>query len=243
MSRDLLEKPITISNIIRNPYYEDQYLFEKDELTLTHKVTVLAGPNGHGKTTLIRMLKESRTKAGAFSFANNARSRSASRAFASIFSQKELENEASIGFMSYDSHNDDYGNAISSALLNQNIAQVALRKESSEGENNLISLGLLFNNAQDIVKEHPNIKQLILFIDGIDSGLSVDKINFIIETLPIKIKQIEDLRPDIEIALIFTANNFELIHNLPTIDPITFEKLNYHDYEEFRADMIEKAKR
>ena len=243
MLHELLKKPITIQGVIRDPFCEGEFLFEKDELTLTHKVTVLAGPNGHGKTTLIRMLKESLTKASAFSFANNARSRSASRAFASIFSQKELENEASIGFISYDSHNDDYGNAISSALLNQNIAQVALRKESSEGENNLISLGLLFNNAQDIVTEHPNIKQLILFIDGIDSGLSVDKINFIIETLPIKIKQIEDLRPEIEIALILTTNNYEFIRNLPTIDPITFEKLDYHDYEEFRVDMIEKAKR
>lgn len=231
-----LKKPITIQNIIRDPYGKDEFLFEKDELTLTHKITVLAGPNGYGKTSLITMLKESLEKAEAFSFENNAYSRS-------LFQSLTSPHEASIGFISYDSHNDDYGNAISSALLNQNPHQVTLRKESSEGENNLISLGLLFNEAQDIVKGHPNLKQLIIFIDGIDSGLSVDKINFIIKTLPIKIEQIETLRPDVEVALVFTANNYELVRNLPTIDPVTFEKIDYQDYDEFRSDMLQKANR
>lgn len=241
-----LKKPITIQNIIRAPYGKDEFLFEKDELTLTHKITVLAGPNGYGKTSLITMLKKSLEKTEAFSFENNAYSRGLSQSLARFFSHEdyeELEHKASIGFISYDSHNDDYGNAISSALANQNPMHVALRKESSEGENNLISLGLLFNNAQDIVKEHPNLKQLIIFIDGIDSGLSVDKINFIIKTLPIKIEQIETLRSDIEVALVFTTNNYEFVRNLPTIDPITFEKIDYQDYDDFRSDMLQKATR
>ena len=241
-----LKQPITIQNIIRDPYGKDEFLFKKNKLTLTHKITVLAGPNGYGKTSLMTMLKESLEKAGAFSFENNAHSRGLSQSLARFFSHEdyeELEHKASIGFISYDSHNDDYGNAISSALANQNPMHVALRKESSEGENNLISLGLLFNEAQDIVKEHPNLKQLIIFVDGIDSGLSVDKINFIIKTLPIKIEQIETLRPDVEVALVFTANNYELVRNLPTIDPVTFEKIDYQDYDEFRSDMLQKANR
>ena len=57
-----LKKEITISNITRNPYYEDEYLFEKDQLTLTDQVTVFIGPNGYGKTTLVTMLKEALQK-------------------------------------------------------------------------------------------------------------------------------------------------------------------------------------
>nr|DAV82102.1 MAG TPA: RNase L inhibitor binding cassette protein [Caudoviricetes sp.] len=243
MTPDLLNQPITIQNIIRDPYCKDDFLFEKDELTLIHKIIVLAGPNGYGKTSLITMLKESLEQAGAFSFENDAHSRNLSQGLAKLFDHEELEHETSIGFISYDSHNDDYSNAISSALLNKNPILTVLRKESSEGENNLISLGLLFNEAQDVVNEHPNLKQLIIFVDGIDSGLSVDKISFIIDTLPLKIKQIEELRPEIEVALVFTANNYEFVRDLPTIDPITFEKLDYHDYEEFRTDMLQKAKR
>ena len=48
---------------------------------------------------------------------------------------------------------------------------------------------------------------------------------------------------DLNVALVFTANHYEMVRNLPTIDPITFETINYSDYEEFRSDMINKAKR
>lgn len=116
-----------------------------------------------------------------------------------------------------------------------------LRKESSEGENNLISLADLFDNAQAVAKEHQNLEHLIIFVDGIDSGLSVDKINFIVRNLDLKIKQVESQNPDLNVALVFTANHYEMVRNLPTIDPITFEKLNYQNYEEFRSDMIKKA--
>lgn len=40
MSINKLKKEITISNITRDPYYEEEYLFEKDQLTLTDQVTV-----------------------------------------------------------------------------------------------------------------------------------------------------------------------------------------------------------
>lgn len=61
-----LKEPITISNITRDPYYEEEYLFEKDHLTLTDQVTVFVGPNGYGKTTLVNMLKEALEKTEPF---------------------------------------------------------------------------------------------------------------------------------------------------------------------------------
>ena len=120
--------------------------------------------------------------------------------------------------------------------------QLLLRRESSEGENNLISLADLFDNAQTVTKEHQSLKHLIIFVDGIDSGLSVDKIDFIVRNLDLKIKQVESQNPNLNVALIFTANHYEMVRNLPTIDPITFKKVNYKNYEEFRNDMINKAK-
>ena len=237
-----LNKEITISNITRNPYYEDEYLFEKDQLTLTNQVTVFIGPNGYGKTTLVNMLKEALEKDGAISFSNNAYSRNLAQAFELNEADKYKKNNASIGFISYDSHADDYTNSISTSLVNNNMQQLLLRRESSEGENNLISLADLFDNAQAVAKEHQNLEHLIIFVDGIDSGLSVDKIDFIVRNLDLKIKQVESQNPNLNVALIFTANHYEMVRNLPTIDPITFEKISYNDYEEFQSDMINKAK-
>lgn len=241
MSINKLKEPITISNITRDPYYEEEYLFEKDRLTLTDQVTVFVGPNGYGKTTLVNMLKEALERDGAVSFSNNPHARSIARAFELVKADESAKNRASIGFISYDSHADDHTNSISASLVNNNMRQLLLRRESSEGENNLISLADLFDNAQAVANENPDLEHLIIFVDGIDSGLSVDKIDFIVRNLNLKIKQVESQNPDLNVALVFTANHYEMVRNLPTIDLITFETINYSDYEEFRSDIIKKA--
>lgn len=238
-----LKNPITITGIVRDPYYEEDYLFDKDTLTLTDKVTVFVGPNGYGKTTLTKAIKKGLKKQGAFAFDNNAHGRSLERGFRNALAPKTdvTEETATIGFISYDSHADDHSNTISSALTNQNLTLFALRQESSEGENNLYSLAELFNNAGAVAKEHPNLEQLVIFVDGIDSGLSVDMIDLIVRTLDIKIKQVESLNPDLEVAMVFTTNNYEMTRNLPTFDPTSFEPVSYDSYEDFRTDMLAKS--
>lgn len=230
---------LEIRNIETHPY--DEKLFEKDTLTLTNKVTVLSGPNGYGKTTLMRELKTALKANGAIQFDNNPRSRKLSFSASEIFQDKSIDQKATIGFLSYDSHDDDYSRTISSNLFNENFEQVALRKTSSEGQNNLLSLADLFDNAQAIAKEHQHLKHLILFVDGIDSGLSVDILRFIIDTLDNKLKQVERHNPNLEAFIIFTSNSYEFVKSLPTIDPVTFEPVSYNSYDDFYQDMLNKS--
>lgn len=239
-----LKNPIVINDIIRDPYYHDDYMFEKGTLTLTQKVNIFVGPNGYGKTTLLRMMKQALEKQGAFSFSNNAYSRSVSKAFRNVLSSDSTvddEDKATLGFISYDSHADDHTNTMSSTLANKDLVQFSLRGESSEGQNNLYSMMDLFNNAKAVAKEHQNLEQLIIFVDGIDSGLSVDMIDLIIRTLDVKMKQVEDKNPNLEVAMIFTTNNYEMVRGLEAIDPITFEPIQYENYEDFRTDMKKKS--
>lgn len=155
---------LEIRNIETHPY--DEKLFNNDTLTLTNKATVLSGPNGYGKTTLIRELKNALKANGAIEFDNNPRSRKLAFSASEVFRDEAIHKDASIGFLSYDSHADDYSSTISKNLFNENFAQVALRKTSSEGQNNLMSLMDLFDNAQAIAKEHQQLRQLVIFVDG-----------------------------------------------------------------------------
>lgn len=238
-----LKKPIVITDIVRDPYYDEDYLFDKDTLTLTDKVTVFVGPNGYGKTTLTKAIKEGLKRQGAFAFDNSAYRRGLDRGFRNAFApdSKDTDDTATIGFMAYDSHADDHSNAISSALTNQNLTLFTLRQESSEGENNLYSLTELFDNAGAVAKEYPNLEQLVIFVDGIDSGLSVDMLDLIVRTLDIKIQQVESLNPNLEVAIVFTTNNYEMTRSLPTFDTTTFEPVSYDSYEDFRTDMLAKS--
>ena len=240
-----LKNPIVINDIIRDPYYHNDYMFEKGTLTLTQKVNIFVGPNGYGKTTLLRMMKQALEKQGAFSFSNNAYSRSVSKAFRNVLSSDSTvddEDKATLGFISYDSHADDHTNTMSSTLANKDLVQFSLRGESSEGQNNLYSMMNLFNNAQAIAKKHQNLEQLIIFVDGIDSGLSVDMIDLIIRTLDVKMKQVEDKNPNLEVAMIFTTTNYEMVRDSIALDPITSEPIEYESYEDFRKDMKQKSR-
>lgn len=232
---------LEIRNIETHPY--DEKLFNNDTLTLTNKATVLSGPNGYGKTTLIRELKNALKANGAIEFDNNPRSRKLAFSASEVFRDEAIHKDASIGFLSYDSHADDYSSTISKNLFNEDFAQVTLRKTSSEGQNNLMSLMDLFDNAQTIAKEHQQLRQLVIFVDGIDSGLSVNLLHLIAKTLDTKLKQVERHNPNLEVFIIFTTNAYELVRNLPTIDPITFEPVVYESYEDFYQDMLDKAER
>lgn len=232
----MLEKPIIFTNITQDPY--GQPMFHNNHFTVTDKVTIFAGPNGYGKSTLTKMLKNCLKSQGIEESEKTAYERGISRAFSLIDNEKEKTSQKTT-FISYDAHADSYHNATASNLLSENYRMFSMRSESSEGQNKLYSLMEVFDAAQEIALENDELEQIILFVDGIDSGLSIDMINLIMSTLDLKLGQIEQY--GIEVALILTTNNYEMCRQRTVYDPITFEPVTYTNYEEFRKDMLAKS--
>lgn len=225
-----MKQPLTLT-IAQDPYGWD--LFETNTVTITDNVTIFAGPNGYGKSSLLSMMKEALKQQGYKEFEMMSKN-----PFEFL-----LENDKPVtkGFLAYDAKYDSYDDIFGRQLWLQNVELASTMMSASEGQNKLITMGKLFDQVKDIKEkpENKDLEQIILFVDGIDSGLSVDMIQFIMTTLPLKLQQVESL--GVECIIIFTTNNYEMCRNRIVIDPITFKETKYESYEEFRNDMLRKS--
>lgn len=229
-----LKNPITIS--IRK---DDVVDFKKDKLVIKDKVTIFVAPNGYGKTTLMGQIQHDLKKQGIPEAEKGSRHRDLARAFRRLADTTEDEIKPTAMYVTYDAHADQQGNVLSSAIFEKNYERFALRQESSEGQNKLISMMEVFDTAAEIANENDELETIIMIVDGIDSGLSVDMIELIMKTLNHKIKQVEQF--GVDVALILTTNNYEMCRNNIVRDPLSFEEFEYHDYEHFRKDMLQKT--
>ena len=225
-----MKQPLTLT-IAQAPYGWD--LFETNTVTITDNVTIFAGPNGYGKSSLVSMMKEALKQQDYKEFEMMSKN-----PFKFL-----LENDKPVtkGFLAYDAKYDSYADIFGTQLWLNNVKLAGTMMSASEGQNKLITMGKLFDQVKDIKEkpENKDLEQIILFVDGIDSGLSVDMIKFIMTTLPFKIQQVESL--GVECIIIFTTNNYEMCRNRTVIDPITLQETKYESYEEFRNDMIRKS--
>ena len=112
--------------------------------------------------------------------------------------------------------------------------------ENSEGQNmwdylyyQLYDIGKSVRNAKE-----QNKKGIFLLFDGLDSGLSLDKIyklkqellDFIIKT---------DETNDFKIFIICSANSFELSKGYDCVDVKTQEHIKFNNYEEYEKYFME----
>ena len=229
-----MKQPLTLT-IAQNPYGWD--LFETNTVTITDNVTIFAGPNGYGKSSLVAMMKEALKQQDYKEFHLMSRG-NPFKCFAIL---GEEDKPVTKGFLAYDAKYDSYGNILGRQLFLQEFDIAGTMMAASEGQNKLITMGKLFDQVKEIKEkpENKDLEQIIIFVDGIDSGLSVDMIQFIMSTLPLKIQQVEDL--GLECIIIFTTNNYEMCRNRTVMDPFTFKETKYESYEEFRNNMLRKS--
>lgn len=115
--------------------------------------------------------------------------------------------------------------------LEKDISLVASLMTSSEGEEINTNMGIIASQIGNAVKRGE--KSIIVLLDGVDSGLSIDNIADTMDFFE------NMLIPDVqarglEIYIIVAANSYEMVRGRKCIDVRTGKEVSFKDYEDYR---------
>ena len=119
--------------------------------------------------------------------------------------------------------------------LEKDISLVASLMTSSEGEEINTNMGIIAGQIGNAVKRGE--KSIIVLLDGVDSGLSIDNIADTMDFFE------NMLIPDVqarglEIYIIVAANSYEMVRGRKCIDVRTGKEVSFKDYEDYRKFIL-----
>lgn len=192
--------------MINKIYCNDKRLHFK-ELEIKGRLNILVGGNGVGKTTLLNGIKRK---------------------------EYEIESTTPIEIKQYSNSKDNYRVKTSANMTTPQMITQANAKFMSEGQSILYSLisflGNIEKEAERLLEEK---KSLIVILDEVDSGLSVDAINVLMHII------IDILNTHMNVQFFISSNNyhFTFVHNnIINMYNGKYQKIN--SYEEYFNLMI-----
>lgn len=112
---------------------------------------------------------------------------------------------------------------------------------SSEGEKITMSLGKFARSLGSFVRNHSNVKTLVVTMDALDSGYSIDNV---VEAKELLFKTVlKDCESKgIELYIFVTANAYELASGERCFDPIKGKYIRFDSYEQYRKYVLDTRK-
>ena len=229
-----------VFNDIDTFYYDvDDMLFVRKSITIQPGINILVGCNGSGKSTLLRHMRRSLEREDNDSIIYG-------KGFKTLIISYDDEHDGR------DTSRDRYG-------LNSDLINLSRALLTSEGENIANNIGnqviryLSFfisyregkerYNGSSIIRERlDSAERVIVFLDGIDSGLSIDMIEEVNDTLKMIVNDYQKNIPEIPLYIIATSNTYEMTKgnnciNVRSMTPITFKS-----YEVYHAFILKSRK-
>lgn len=123
----------------------------------------------------------------------------------------------------------------SKAVLNGKFDIVARLVMSSEGENIVNVLEDTTKKMGEFSRSNKNSKELWFLFDAIDSGLSIDNIEYLKEKL---IKFVIQYEKNKDVYFVVSANSYEFARNEKCLDVINGNYIKFKDYEEYREFIL-----
>ena len=145
-----------------------------------------------------------------------------------------------IFFIDFDSVNDRQRDR-SAAGFYGDINFLASSFCSSEGEKITMSLGKFAGSLGNFVRKHSDVKTLVVTMDALDSGYSIDNV---VEAKELLFQTVlEDCESKgIELYIFVTANAYELASGERCFDPIKGEYISFGSYEQYRKYVLDTRK-
>ena len=217
--------------------HSDKYITYPDELELSKTLTVLAGPNGYGKSSLLmavkRSIRETYEEERKFYSTYEVETSTQKSTIDSILSKPTYERPNALLF-TYDGYKEnDFITMLGLVACTHSVKLE--RVEYSEGQLRILDLKRIFelvNHAQQVIENKDT--PFVLLIDSVDSGLSPD---FAIEIQQM-IRQFVNYDASNNLRILLVSNTYELFQNwdedkTEIIDARTFEKIHFSSYEEY----------
>ena len=139
-----------------------------------------------------------------------------------------------VPYISFDNLHDGGSHARSNAMFKQDFAFVGASMCASEGENIDMNISNFASKIAYFQKQHPDAKELWIFMDAVDSGFSVDNI--------INLKKFFNLilehRGNSDIYIIVSANEYELARGENCYDVLRCKYTKFSSYERYRNFII-----
>lgn len=110
---------------------------------------------------------------------------------------------------------------------------------SSEGENIIMNMSNCAREIGRLCRENPEAKEIWLFFDAVDSGLSVDNIVEVKEDL---FHLVLEMNADRDIYIIVSANEYEMARDERCMDVRTGNLITFGGYDGYRKYILESRK-
>lgn len=156
-----------------------------------------------------------------------------------IRAMKSDLNKRGIPYVSFDNLKDGGNTARQSALLNDDLHFLATSVCSSEGENIVMNMNHAARKIGSHMRSENKTDECWIFLDAIDSGLSIDNIDDVKRHLfdvILESKQCDD------IYIIVSTNSFELARGEQCMDVWSGKYIRFNNYDEYRQFIFESRK-
>ena len=174
--------------------------------------TTLVGPNGAGKTTYLHQIRD-------------------------------FCKEMKYPVIYYDNLSDGGQNSMSAALWSGRNSFLANLATSSEGENIVQNLGEFAQKVGSTMYRQRNKPEpVFILLDGLDSGLSIDRLLQVKAQFVNFILDIENEQSAHDTYIISTANNYELVVGSTAINVLTGKPISLKTYNAFRKFILKNCK-